>query len=172
MGGEEPFSGNVGNWTVGETIESLSRNLTVNAFYIAPFMQQIPQNVTLRITSSVNVFAYNARNLLLAYGIALLATLFALTLGLRAIFLNGVSHNSSFSGMLCTTRNPTLDALAKGRTLGAEPLERDIGKTRLRFGELRGKRIEKGWVRGRVVGRLGFGVEGEVGELRRGGVYC
>jgi hypothetical protein len=52
-----------------------------------------------------------------------------------SIVANGVSHSSSFSAMIATTRSPKPDALVEGSSLGALPLDRDVYKTRLKFGE-------------------------------------
>lgn len=115
-------------------------------------------NVTTAFT--VNTYAYSRINLLLAYGFAFLATLLSLFVGFRAYAINGVSHSTSFSAILTTTRNPRLDELTKGQSLGAMPLDAFVGNLRLKFGLLS---PENG-----VAMRAGFGPANEVKPLRKG----
>ncbi|KAF4631466.1 hypothetical protein G7Y89_g6667 [Cudoniella acicularis] len=157
-----PFS----NMSTAELIEDLSRNMTLSLFSLDSMLSSTPQNVTVRVSSQLNVFAYNSRNLLLPYGLSLLACTCSVVIGLRAYYLNGVSHNSSFSSIVSTTRNSTLDELMKGHSLGSEPLDKDISGTKLQFGVLVGTEREKGGLR-----RLGFGVPDEVMPLVRGASY-
>lgn len=91
--------------------------------------------------------------------------MFCVLVGLRAYIVNGVSCNTSFSGIVSTTRNPTLDALTKGHSMGAQPLSKELSKVELIFGVLRDPNdlID--------VPRLGFGLPHEVKPLRKGGVY-
>jgi hypothetical protein len=76
-----------------------------------------------------------------------------------SIVANGVSHSSSFSAMIATTRSPKPDALVEGSSLGALPLDRDIHKARLKFGELLKEKGDEG-------GHIAFGLEDEVLNLR------
>ena len=81
-----------------------------------------------------------------------------------SIVANGVSHSSSFSAMIATTRTPKLDALVEGSSLGALRLDRDVHKTRLKFGELLKEKGDEG-------GHIAFGLEDEVLNLRRNERY-
>ncbi|KAF4633144.1 hypothetical protein G7Y89_g4978 [Cudoniella acicularis] len=75
--------------------------------------------------------------------------------GLRAYQINGVSCDASFSGIISTTENPTLDALTKGHSLGAQPLRKEIAKTKLMIGVLEGgDNLDD-------ASRLGFGLLGK-----------
>jgi hypothetical protein len=66
--------------------------------------------------------------------------------------------------MIATTRNPQLDQLVRGSSLGALPLDQDMRKTKLKFGEL----LEDG---GERSGHITFGFESEVLDLKKNGTY-
>ncbi|KAL8992982.1 MAG: hypothetical protein Q9169_006684 [Polycauliona sp. 2 TL-2023] len=122
------------NLTLGPLIEELSRNLTVNFF-------SNPQNETgyrtlVNDSSTNNVYHYASRNLLVSYSIAITVTFMSVLLGLRALFLNGVAHSTSFAAILATTRSPSLATVAEGSSLGNEPMPKEMRRTRLQFGVL------------------------------------
>lgn len=85
-------------------------------------------------------------------------------MGVFSFVENGVVHSMAFSAILATTRNAGLDELVVGQSLGAIPLDENVGRARLRFGELSEKMT--GSVR-----RVGFGFEEEVAGLERGAKY-
>jgi hypothetical protein len=118
------------------------------------------------------VYAYNARNLWAAYGPAIFVTLLSVAVGFQALFSNGVSHGTSFSAILATTRNRTLDEMMVGCSLGAHPMRKDILHTRLRFGVLEGDESGKEGNDGnsREFSRAGFGLESQVKPLEKGAV--
>lgn len=64
----------------------------------------------------------------------------------------------SFSSVVATTRNPTLDKIFAEESLGAEPISESALRHKLRFGQLRsddeGKQV-----------RMGFGLADEVVPL-------
>ena len=119
--------------------------------------------VPITITTFVNVYTYDWRNLVTSYAIAAAFSLGAVFLGVLAFRQNGVSYVSSFSAIVATTRNPDLDSLTEGQCLGAVPLSEDIGGAKLRFGMI-GPTIEK-------VRRVAFGLENGVETLQKG-VAC
>jgi hypothetical protein len=125
------------------------------------------QTIPVNYFTTHNVYQYNSRNLILSYSIAVGVTIFCIIIGTYATITNGVSHSSSFSAMIATTRNPQLDRLVEGSSLGALPLDREMRKTKLKFGELIGDGREKGG----VAGHVGFGFEDNVLNLRRDGKY-
>lgn len=86
-------------------------------------------------------------------------------IGFAALAMNGVASDMSFSTVLLTTRNPSLDRLAAGGCIGGRPLPAELGKLRLRFGEVMAETSEDG------VGHTAMGVEGEVSQIRRRGKY-
>ena len=85
-------------------------------------------------TVSYNKYMYLAHNLVLAYGIAIFVSLLSVVVGLRALQVNGVSHDTSFYTIMATTRNIKLDDLLKGESLGASPIPGSIAKKKLQFG--------------------------------------
>jgi hypothetical protein len=108
--------------------------------------------------------------LILSYTIAIFVTFIATGIGLYSFAVNGVSHSHSFSAIMTTTRNPDLDALSQGQSLGAAPLDRKLGKVRLRIGTIDIDVIEEtSEVLGnRKVRHVAFGLEHGVSELRKG----
>jgi hypothetical protein len=124
------------------------------------------QSIPVNYFTTHNVYQYNSRNLILSYSIAVGVTIFSIIIGTYATITNGVSHSTSFSAMIATTRNPQLDRLVEGSSFGALPLEKEMRKTKLKFGELMGDGREKG-----VTGHVGFGFEDNVLNLRKNGKY-
>lgn len=82
-------------------------------------------------------------------------------LGLFALQHNGVAHSSSFSALMATTRNPTLDIVSEGHSLGAQPIK-DMGRVKLRFGEVDA---------GQATPHVAWGLDEEVRRLRVGDRY-
>lgn len=119
-----------------------------------------------------NIYRYARRNLIMSYSIAILFTVLCACAGFFALWFNGVAHSTAFSAIISTTRNHDLDAVSKGHSLGALPLEHT--STRLRFGELVGEG-EKKWDKqsGESGGarHIGFGAATKVRSLERGGRY-
>jgi hypothetical protein len=63
------------------------------------------------IVRSVDVFVYAPRVLWGGYGAAIGVTLFAIAVGLHAVWQNGGGGGKAFSLIMATTRNPALDAI-------------------------------------------------------------
>ncbi|CAO2655643.1 Nn.00g044460.m01.CDS01 [Neocucurbitaria sp. VM-36] len=148
--------------TFPEMIEELSRNQTLSLFSNEKLWLPAANASQANVTQStfVTIYEYRPQNLWLAYGIAVAFSFAGVILGLRALWLNGVSHDNSFSSIMATTRNSFLDDLTLGYSLGAAPLPKDIARTRLRFGELTGD-VEKMRL------RAGFGLEEMTMPLRK-----
>jgi hypothetical protein len=104
----------------------------------------------------------------LSYAIAFAISLFCVFVGLRAMFVNGVSHSMSFSTIVAVTRNSTLDNLLVGNSLGAEPMIKDVMAKKLMFGVLRHdlQRDKSGM--NSEVDHASFGLCEEVVRIRRG----
>lgn len=82
--------------------------------------------------SPQNIYVYSPRNLILAYGIAILFTLVGVILGFWCLSVNGGSYSNSFSTVLRTTRNSQLDTLVRtSETTGADPLPHHLGRTKV-----------------------------------------
>lgn len=122
--------------------------------------------VTLYVTK--NIYAYNAKHLLVSYGVTAFFAVIAILIGLHSLHANGVQHSTSFSSILFTTRNPELDTIAAGQSLGTKSLPKEIRRRRLIFGTIDGggEKDTPGDVR-----HVAFGLDGAVDQLRRGGVY-
>jgi hypothetical protein len=108
----------------------------------------------------------------MSYSVAIFFGLVALCVGFYSFLDNGVAHSTAFSAMMATTRNPELDMLSTGHSLGAVPLATEMAGVKLRFGELvtsGGLELPKEGYRG--ARHIGFGLEYDVLELRKGGKY-
>ena len=109
------------------------------------------------------------QNLLLAYGISIAASAFGVLLGLRALFVDGVSHDTNFVSIMATTRNRMLDKLTLGSSLGGHPASKALLKEKLKFGVLQTDRGASGIPSAQDLRwRVGFGLEGQVTQLRKG----
>lgn len=149
--------------TMGQLIEELSRNLTLSLFSADRTWSPLGANTTVNVAVNTNIYAYNVGNLALAYGLAIVVTIISVIIGLGALVVNGVSHGTSFSSIMCSTRNKTLDNMTIGYSLAAEPLSKEVLDTDLKFGLLPESREDHGLIR-----RVGFGVPHEVDTLRKG----
>lgn len=121
-----------------------------------------------------NIYKYDSRNLILSYSIAALFTILCAFVGFFALRYNGVAHSNAFSAVIATTRNHDLDAVSRGHSLGALPLEHTSMK--VRFGELM-RDGEKTWDddgndgEGGPTRHIGFGAATKVLSLKKGGKY-
>lgn len=118
-------------------------------------------------TKYYNVYQYVAKRLVLAYAMAATITFLMLVLGFVALESNGVASDASFSTMLLTTRNPTLDRLTAGGCLGGDPVPEELRKLKLAFGKLK----TEGGPGPDEVGHLAIGIEGEIVQIVKGGRY-
>ncbi|TGO45437.1 hypothetical protein BCON_0391g00010 [Botryotinia convoluta] len=149
------------NRTLGRAIVDLYQNITISMLSAT------------QLTRSTNIYQYNSRNLILSYSIAAFIAFMSIIIGILSCISNGVAHSTAFSALVATTRNLELDALSKGHCMGSLPLDKEMAKTRLRFGELeKGAAKEMARMDGSVeVKHLGFGFEDDVVRLRKGGVH-
>jgi hypothetical protein len=144
---------------LASAIEGLSHNLTLSLLSISNMTALVEaESTTTRL-----VYAYTRMALVLSYSIAVAATLFCLVIGLVALWRNGIASDVSFSRVLVTTRNPTLDNISRGSCLGGDPYPRHLRKTKLKFGELWSSRDDDARV---LVAHAGFGTEREVVQLK------
>ncbi|KAL4908141.1 hypothetical protein BDW74DRAFT_97561 [Aspergillus multicolor] len=147
------------NKTLARAIEDLSHNFTYSLLSLNAGNDRVP----VIVSTPRNFYSYSSRNLLLAYAVAVGVTVACVLVGFLALRENGVSQSTSFSSVLLTTRNPDLDQLAIGHCLGADPVAKEIGKVRLRFGELQGE--------DRRYKHAAFGTKGSVTALTEGEEY-
>jgi hypothetical protein len=136
------------NQTLPFLIEDLSFNITMSFFtntylryrvfefqYHDPQLTEISPNTTVTVEqiSDVNRYAFNAGNLWIAYGLAILFSLVANVLGMIAFYLNDASHDMSLSTILSITRDRLLDDLFPQCAHGRLPLPKETMKTLLRI---------------------------------------
>ncbi|KAJ5771836.1 hypothetical protein N7520_002365 [Penicillium odoratum] len=124
------------NMTFAELMEEIARNATLSLFSDSRFWAKERNLVDVATTIPVNRHFYDQRNLLLAYGIAFGVSLVCLSLGIWALYDNGVSHGMAFSSILAATRNSQVNEITNWNTLGAEPMSETTLQAKLMFGVL------------------------------------
>lgn len=123
-------------------------------------------------TESINVYHYQALRLLIVYALSACTALFMSAVGFVALSRNGVSSSMTVSTILRTTRNHTLDRVLSGTCLGADPIPKELGELRLKFGEVRtGEGVVPDAVPEGGIGHVALGIEGEVFPIRNGARY-
>jgi len=95
-----------------------------------------------------------------SYGIGIAAACCGVLVGIGALHVNDVSHDTDFATTMVTTCNSVLDEMAVGSSHGAKPVRDELLNTRLKFGVLRAEHGD--------LLRTGFGAEGQVSELKMG----
>ncbi|KAF7874063.1 hypothetical protein EAF04_002735 [Stromatinia cepivora] len=159
------------NRTLLRAIEDLSINITIGYLSSPNLTNNNTEFRNITTSDTRNIYAYHPLYLILSYSIGFLFASLSGIIGLYSTYVNGVSHSNSFSTIMLTTRNADLDILARGKSLGSDPLPKSIKKTRLRFGPLVSKQgLEKTGPDG-FLRHVAFGLEGSVGELKKGGKY-
>lgn len=89
-------------------------------------------NIT--VWNTINNYVYSPRNLYIAYGVGIFATVIIVAIGLFCIKKASQSYGKSFSTVLRTTRNAELSRLIDvSETSGAEPLSKHLADIRLKF---------------------------------------
>lgn len=78
-----------------------------------------------------NVYVYNARDLILPYGISIGCAMLCVAIGLWALIHTGATYSNRFSTILRTTRDPCFDRLVDPSDDGSDPLPRNIAKAEL-----------------------------------------
>jgi hypothetical protein len=165
------------NGTFLRAIEDLANNITISYLSSADLTNDNTIFKDIPTSDTRNVYVYHPLYLFLSYGLALLFTSVAACIGFYSLFVNGVTHSMSFSAIVATTRNPDLDSLSRGSSLGTVPLNTNIEKVELRFGPLlnsntglgnEGYEHEMG---DGVVPHLAFGFEHSVGHVKKGALY-
>ncbi|KAI5456671.1 hypothetical protein BGZ63DRAFT_408815 [Mariannaea sp. PMI_226] len=124
------------NKSVGELIEELSRNVTLSLFSAEEILVLNDTKATVNTTTNVNIYSYNRQNLILTYVITFVLALIGVVIGGVTYYRNGVSYQNSFSSVMLTTRNPSLDRLTTGHRMGAMPLSDALKNKELKFGLL------------------------------------
>ncbi|KAL0262041.1 hypothetical protein SLS55_003476 [Diplodia seriata] len=160
------------NATLPRGIEDLAQNFTLSLIAASAASGSSTTSTPVTAWHPAAVYAYHARTLIIAYAAGAGVALACVLVGARAYAVNGFSApgapTASFSSVLLTTRNQDLDRLVEGRCLPRQPAlggDRELGKTKLRYGVLAAK--EKS-----VAGQehAAFGFVGTVKTLRKGDV--
>ncbi|KAF7901546.1 hypothetical protein EAE99_012238 [Botrytis elliptica] len=165
------------NQTLARGIEDLANNITIS-YLSSPDLTSDGDLQKILTSNTNNYYIYHPFWLLISYGLAFLFSIMAVAVGIHAIKSNGVVHSNSFSAIVATTRNPELDEILGRSCLGAEPLTKDPGQYRLKFGPVLDQVItgnpksaeeesESQWQMERH-SHVAFGIEHNVGQLRKG----
>lgn len=174
-------------------LEELHRNVTLSLLSEPRLMGTFYTSAACESTTNGLIYNYSSSVLLITYGLACFFTTIAIIVGVIALRANGFAADFSFSRILCTTRNPTLDNTTRGESCLGTVTER-VRRQELRFGEIwikgsrknREKRglgvvreeddvdLEEGSYKryGVNVGHAAFGVPSEVMSLRKGRGYA
>jgi hypothetical protein len=122
---------------LAKLLEELGRNFTLSMFAMSRLRPVTKEpNVLVTVANSTLVFKYDKIALLGTYGAGILLSLAAVVVGLQAFRKNGVSMKTSFLSIIATTRNPDLDELARGTSLGAEGTLDHMKNVKARFGQV------------------------------------
>jgi hypothetical protein len=127
----------------------VNTTLSLNFFYNNPPVPQIAGSNISNPIISVNTpatltaypakYAYSAKTLWEVYGTALALSTISVLIGCYALASNGVDASMSFSQVMVTTRNGTLDDHCTGAWNGGEYIPKSLSATRLRYGEVRAR---------------------------------
>jgi hypothetical protein len=74
---------------------------------------------------------------IIGYAIVMFVSFCSIIAGAISLHKNGYCSDTTFSKIMVTTRNPTLDRIVKsylGVALGADPMPKELGKLQLQFG--------------------------------------
>lgn len=153
---------------LGFSIERMAEKMTVSLLSIdgsgvrgsGPLLLEAAVEPNKCITTTqIAVYTYAALRLVLVYAGSVGVVMVMAVVGFVALGCNGVAYSVSVSTVLRTTRNPTLDHLVGEGCLGGGSVPAELGKLKLKFGE-----IGEG-------GHVAMGIEGEVRKIQRGGRY-
>ncbi|CAH0047361.1 unnamed protein product, partial [Clonostachys solani] len=107
----EPLS--IANITMTDALEQLFLNFTLSLFsdsYLLQNQSSASEGMVL-VRAPQNVYAYDSRNLFIAYGVGICVDLVVVVVGLLCVWTSSGSYMSAFSTILRTTRNPSLDTV-------------------------------------------------------------
>jgi hypothetical protein len=111
------------------------------------------------ITNYPANYTYSRTTLWAVYGTALVLSLLCVIIGCYTLANNGIDASMSFSQVLVTTRNKTLDDRCSGAWEGGEYIPKSLLATRLRYGEVMG-----GATGASQFPHAAFGLDSEIGE--------
>jgi hypothetical protein len=131
-------------------IQDLMTNYTISLIYLRNYPYEpsvmaesnissqpiIQTSVPATITSYPVVYVYSSVALWQIYATALGFTSIAVMLGSFMLYTTGVAGELSFSQILVTTRNPTLDKISEGAGRGGKYITDRVQKVKVRYGRL------------------------------------
>ena len=118
------------------------------------------------VTSPVNIYAYNSRNLWITYSIAIGLSLITTIIGCLSVPANGIGYTKSFSAIVETTRDPALNGLKSSAfSRSYSPLSTDFKTPVQRLKLERLKSTDGTGLQGGLADEMGFRVEG-MGEKK------
>ena len=94
------------------------------------------------IISYPAVYVYSAVTLWEIYGISIAISILGVAAGCYMLARNGVDAQMSFSQVVVTTRNTTLDDCCYGAWRGGEYISKSLANTELKYGELKSKIVD------------------------------
>lgn len=167
---------------LGAEVEKMAHGMVASLLADRSLIYAASMNSSCRSSRAYNIYHYNAHTLIVVYAATVALAVYMVCLGALALLRNGVAHDTSFSTFVATTRNERLDRLFRGACLGKNPLGKDLGKTKLMFGEQQDPLLRAasgGAAMGanyhqnpeQTVGHATFGTEGGVRRLKKGGQY-
>ncbi|KAI4916414.1 hypothetical protein J4E85_010068 [Alternaria conjuncta] len=112
------------------SVRDISFREDVEAFALN--VSLIPVNVT--TSTSAVVYAYNPQNLLLSYGLAILASTISIAFGLFAMWKNGACYDNRMSTFGTAMQGfDVKEVFEDSKTRAAQPLRGQAAKTKLMF---------------------------------------
>lgn len=168
---------------LGAAVEKMVHGMVASLLADRSLSYAATMNSTCSSSRAYNIYHYNAHTLIIVYAITVVLALYMVVLGAASLVQNGIAHDTNFSNFVASTRNERLDRLFKGACLGKNPLGKELGETKLMFGEQQEPLLMAaaggggGAVGGThqklepAVGHAAFGTEGGVTRLKKGGRY-
>lgn len=127
--------------------------------------------VECNMTRYRNNFRYQRTSLWVGYAFSIAVAAASIIVGGFSLIANGITSDTTFSKILVTTRNHTIDKLVEeyeGVCLGGDPFPKELEDTQFRFGVIDEKSAQ---VRGRHQKHAAFGIADEVIPIQRGDSY-
>ena len=85
--------------------------MCIRIVILTPSSKEVATNIT--FTTDTTVYAYQPRNLLISYGLAILFTFVSVAIGGYAIYRNGASYDTSFSSISVAMQSADVSSMYK-----------------------------------------------------------
>ncbi|KAF2647353.1 hypothetical protein K491DRAFT_723503 [Lophiostoma macrostomum CBS 122681] len=131
----QPSPGKVRNVTFAEDIENFALNASLSLLNDPSLCETVLANVT--STTSATVYNYQPSKLFIAYGLSISLSTLAVLFGVNAIIMNGVSYDTKPTTFGIAMRRGKVQEAFENAS-AAQPLERSVGKIKVRFDPLNG----------------------------------